>query len=143
MVRSNVDVIVTGINYGIAAAKNATSTIPIVMVYGADPVGAGFVASLSRPGGNITGGAFEAAPEIAGKELQLLRDAAPSVARMALLWNADFPGIAPFANAARDAARALGVEILSAEVRRGTTLNLPSDRCSAHGSRASWSWQTP
>ena len=58
LARLKVDVILTGINQGVAAARKATTTIPIVMVYGIDPVGAGFIQSLARPGGNVTGGAL-------------------------------------------------------------------------------------
>src|SRR5215468_935128 len=87
LVQLKVDVILTGINQGVAAARKATTTIPIVMVYGIDPVGPGFIQSLARPGGNVTGGAFEAAPEIYGKKIQLLKEIKPTLARVALLWN--------------------------------------------------------
>src|SRR5437773_8727944 len=73
LVRLNVDVILTGVNQGIVAARQATKTTPIVMVYGIDPVGAGFIQSLAHPGGNITGGTFEASPLIYGKKLEYLK----------------------------------------------------------------------
>jgi putative ABC transport system substrate-binding protein len=117
LVRLKVDVILTGINQGVAAARKATITIPIVMVYGIDPVGAGFVQSLARPGGNVTGGAFEAAPEIYGKKLQLLKEIKPGLARVALLWNPAYPGSMTYMTATKDAARQLGVRFQSVEVR--------------------------
>jgi putative ABC transport system substrate-binding protein len=82
-----VDVIVATTGLGAQAAKNTTTTIPIVMVSGADPVAIGLVASLARPGGNITGLSLMNA-ELAGKQLQLLKEATASLARVAVLWNA-------------------------------------------------------
>jgi putative tryptophan/tyrosine transport system substrate-binding protein len=117
LIRLNVDVIVAGINEGIAAAKEATSTIPIVVVYGADSVGSGFIASLQRPGGNVTGGAWEASPQINGKSLGFLKEVVPSASRVAYLWNPDFPGVLPFVEAIRRAGRRLGLTLQSVEVR--------------------------
>ena len=117
LARLKVDVILTGINQGVAAARRATTTIPIVMVYGIDPVGAGFIKSLARPGGNVTGGAFEAAPEIFGKKVQLLKEINPRLARVALLWNPEYPGSTTYMKATSDAAQQLGVRFQSVEVR--------------------------
>jgi len=117
LVRLRVDVIVTGINQGVAAARKATTTIPIVMVYGIDPVGAGFIQSLARPGGNVTGGTFDAAPEIYGKKLHLLKEIKPALARVALLWNPAYPGSMTYMTATSEAARRLGVRFQSVEVR--------------------------
>jgi len=117
LVRLNVDVIVTGINQGVAAARKATTRIPIVMVYGINPVGAGFIQSLARPGGNVTGGTFDAAPEIYGKKLQLLKETKPALARVALLWNPAYPGSMAYMTATSEAARRLGVRFQSVEVR--------------------------
>jgi putative ABC transport system substrate-binding protein len=122
LARLKVDVILTGINQGVAAARKATTTIPIVMVYGIDPVGAGFVQSLARPGGNVTGGAFEAAPEIYGKKLQLLKEIKPGLTRVALLWNPAYPGSMTYMRATKDAARQLGVRFQSVEVRAASEL---------------------
>lgn len=122
LARLKVDVILTGINQGAAAARKATTTIPIVMVYGIDPVGAGFVQSLARPGGNVTGGAFEAAPEIYGKKLQLLKEIKPGLTRVALLWNPAYPGSMTYMRATKDAARQLGVRFQSVEVRAASEL---------------------
>ena len=85
LVRLRVDVIVTGSNVHVAAAKRATATIPIVMVAAGDPVGAGFVASLARPGGNITGLTTEASREIQAKNLTLLKEIVPNLSRVGLL----------------------------------------------------------
>ena len=84
------DLIVTSAPAATRAAKDATSTIPIVMVLVADPVAFGFVNSLARPGGNITGFAF-LLPEISGKRLDLLKETIPKLARVAVLWNAANP----------------------------------------------------
>jgi putative tryptophan/tyrosine transport system substrate-binding protein len=86
LVRLKVDVIVSMVTAASLAAKNATGTIPIVMVGVADPVDAGLVSSMARPGGNVTGTSSVAA-EVAGKQLELLRDIVPGVSRVAVLWN--------------------------------------------------------
>jgi len=117
LVRLQVDVIVTSSGEpAILAAKRATTTIPIVMAISADPVGSGLVASLARPGGNVTGLSI-LAPEVAGKRLQLLKDAVPRVSRVAVLWNAAYPGKALELSETQSAARALGVKLHSVEVR--------------------------
>jgi putative ABC transport system substrate-binding protein len=95
-------------------AKQATGTVPIVMITSADPVQGGLVTSLARPGGNVTGVTF-ASSELAGKRLQFLKEAAPGVTRVAVLWNPDHPdGEFP---ATQAAGRSLGVQIQSLEVR--------------------------
>jgi putative ABC transport system substrate-binding protein len=98
----------------VQAAKQATSTIPIVMVSVADPVGAGFVASLAHPGGNVTGLA-NLAQETMGKRLQLLKTAIPDAERIAILLNPGNPGNILQLQAARQPARTLRTELLSAE----------------------------
>ena len=90
LLRLKVDLIVTSAPAATRVAKEATTTIPIVMVLVADPVSFGFVASLARPGGNITGFAF-LLPEISGKRLELLKEAVPELSRVAVLWNAANP----------------------------------------------------
>ena len=87
LVRLKVDVIVAPATSGALAAKKATSTIPIVMIFPTDPVALGLVASLRRPGGNITGTTFTAGPEIFGKQLQILKETIPHASRVAVLWN--------------------------------------------------------
>ena len=89
LVRLRVDVIVTGSNPFVAAAHGATLTIPIVFVAAADPVGAGFVASLANPGGNITGLTTDASPELFAKNLGLLTEIVPSLSRVGVLRQAD------------------------------------------------------
>jgi putative ABC transport system substrate-binding protein len=83
------DLIVALPNAGVVAAKQATSTIPIVMVYVFEPVRNGLVASLARPGGNITGLTFDVGPEIVGKHLELLKQVVPSISRVAVIGNPD------------------------------------------------------
>jgi putative ABC transport system substrate-binding protein len=117
LVRLNVDVVVTGSNPVIAAVKQATATIPVVMAVSRDPVGSGFIASLARPAGNITGLANDPAPEIAGKNLQLLKEAAPRVSRVAFLWNPVPLGAGTYKNAVESTARKQGVSFQSVEVR--------------------------
>ena len=85
LVRLRVDVIVTGTNLHVAAVRHATETIPTVMVFAADPVGAGFVASLARPGGNVTGLTADASPDLWGKYLSLLKEVVPRLSRVGVL----------------------------------------------------------
>lgn len=116
LVRLKVNVIVAGGPPAIQAAKPATETIPIVMAAVADPVAAGFVASLGRPGGNITGISNMVA-EMVGKQLELLREVRPKVSRVALLGNPTNPNHGPQVRHAQDAARALGIRLQPLEVR--------------------------
>src|SRR6267143_4686180 len=116
LVHSKVDVIVAVGDPAVQAARQATSTIPIVMVAVGDAVGAGFISSLARPGGNITGlGALSV--ELSGKRLEILKQIVPSIRRVAVLWNPNNPaGILGFRET-EVAARALGVTALSIPVR--------------------------
>ena len=91
LVRLKVDVIVTAGPTDTRAAKNATSTIPIIMGFDNDPVGSGFVASLARPGGNITG-LSTLAPEMSGKRLELLKETVPKLSQLAVLGTSTEPG---------------------------------------------------
>jgi putative ABC transport system substrate-binding protein len=111
-----VDVIVSFGSAATQAAKQATTTIPIVMVAIGDPVRAGFVPSLAHPGGNITGNSVLGA-EVAAKRLQLLKLAVPSTSRVAILWNPDNPSHAAYLDECKAAAPALGVEMLFVAVR--------------------------
>jgi putative ABC transport system substrate-binding protein len=117
LVRLNVDVIVTGGNPVIAAAKQATRTIPIVMAAGRDPVGSGFIADLAKPGGNITGLTNDPSPDVHGKRLELLKEAVPRASRVAFLWNPVPPGAHVYRSALESAARKLGVTVQVVEVR--------------------------
>jgi len=116
LVRLKVDVIVTGGDREVAVAKQATTTIPIVMAPSGDPVGAGFVASLARPGGNITGVSFMS-PDLSAKQLEVLRDAVPNLSRIAVLWNASNPVKVIDFDQTRRAALALRLKVSSIEVR--------------------------
>lgn len=122
LVRSKVDVIVAGTNPAIIAAKQATTSIPIVMVIANDPVRAGFVASLAHPGGNITGLTFDVDDDIWGKRLALLKETAPKMVRVGVIWNPDYQPN-PFRWKVIDGiARQLGLTLLSAPVRRASDL---------------------
>jgi len=107
LVRLNVDVIVASDNPSIVAAQRVTKTIPIVMILATDPVGSRFVASLARPGGNITGLTVQS--EIQGKSMQLLKEALPHVSRLAVLWDHSEPERYQGARSAQVAAEALGL----------------------------------
>ncbi len=114
LVRLQVDVIVTqGVE---EAARQATSTIPIVMATSADPVATGAVASLAHPGGNVTG-LTAAGPELGPKRLELLKEALPGVSRVAVLWDSSDRGKAVEMRGIEAAARTLGVQVQSLEVR--------------------------
>ena len=111
------DMLVTGLGEpAILALKNATKTIPIVMLVSADPVGAGLVATLSRPGGNVTGMSLLAA-EMGGKRLEILKQAVPRVARVAVLWNAAYQSKSDEFRDTQATAVALKVTLKSIEVQ--------------------------
>jgi putative ABC transport system substrate-binding protein len=117
LVRLRVDWIVAPINPQIAAAKQATSTIPIVMVHGADPVEAGYIASLAHPGGNVTGFTFEAGTEMEGKRLEILKEIVPGLSRVAILRQVVGAGSAETFAGIEAAARRLGVTIDVVDIR--------------------------
>ena len=111
LVRLKVDLIVSEGTQGVTAARNATETIPIVMIFVRDPVGNGLIASLARPGGNVTGMSGSAGLEIVAKQLELLKETVPKIRRVAILSN---PANAYHQLAIREvnvAARSLGVEL--------------------------------
>jgi putative ABC transport system substrate-binding protein len=117
LVERKVDVIVAPAGSAALAAKNATSSIPIVMIFAPDPVETGLVASLRRPGGNITGTTFTPGPEIFGKQLQILKEAVPHASRVAVLSN---PADASFALQVRQVeatARSLGIRLQHVDAR--------------------------
>jgi putative ABC transport system substrate-binding protein len=118
LVRLQVDVIVARIAPAVRAAKQATSTIPIVMAHGGhDPVEAGFVASLARPGGNVTGVSMGIGEQFAEKWVELLKEAAPQVSRVAVLWDPNRPAMRAILTATDRAARALGLRVQLLEAR--------------------------
>jgi len=117
LVRLKVDVIVSVVTQATVAAKNATRTIPIVLVAAGDPVGSGLVPNLARPGGNVTGPSSMYA-DLAGKQLELLMKTAPKVSRVAVLWNpANAVWQAQMLRQTENAARALGLQRQLLEVR--------------------------
>jgi len=116
-VRLKVDVIVTHSAELVVAAKQATSVIPIVFGLAADPVGSGLVASLARPGGNVTGLSVQGT-DLAGKRFELLREIVPGLRWLAVIANADASGAVLEMREAQAAARALGLEVATPEIRR-------------------------
>jgi putative tryptophan/tyrosine transport system substrate-binding protein len=117
LVRLKVDVIVTSTDQGIAAVKQETQTIPIVMANSTDPIGTGFVASLARPGGNVTG-LSSVSPELSAKRLELLKEAVPRLSRVAIVWNPDVRGAVLEYKETESAARSLHLQLQSVEVNR-------------------------
>ena len=115
-VRLKVDVIVTN-GPAVATLKQATSVIPIVFAVALDPVGGGLVASLAQPGGNVTGQSTQQS-DLAGKRVELLRDVVPRLRRLAIILNVDYPSAVLEMGEVQAAARALGIEVATLEIRR-------------------------
>src|SRR5262245_962774 len=116
MVRLKADIIIVTTTPAALAAKKATQTIPIIIPTALDPVETGLVASLARPGGNITG-LSSLAPELSGKRLELLKEVVAGLTRVAVLWNPANPANASVWKETQAAARALGLQLQSHEVR--------------------------
>jgi putative tryptophan/tyrosine transport system substrate-binding protein len=121
-VRRKVDVIAAYSTPAVRAALDATKSIPVVMSGVVDPVATGLVASLGRPGGNVTGLSLMA-PEIIGKQMQLLKELMPRVSRIAVLWNPANPSGAPQLQEAEISARALRVQLQPLEARDAKDLD--------------------
>src|SRR5262245_54292462 len=119
-VRLKVDVIVTA-GPPVFAAKKATSVIPIVFATVADPLSTGLVASLARPGGNVTGLSVTS-PELAGKRLELLREAIPSLRQLAIMANADYPPSMRELGEVEAAAHPLGIETIALKIRQAADI---------------------
>ena len=132
LVRRDVDVIVTGGPTATRAAKQATSRIPIVMVFDPDPVQAGFVASLAQPGGNITGNS-SVSPELIGKQIELLKAVVPRMSRVAILGNSMEPGNVLTLKAAEAAAGALGLQLVPLDARGPSDIEPALDVASKAG----------
>jgi putative tryptophan/tyrosine transport system substrate-binding protein len=115
-VRLKVDVIVTN-GPAVATLKQATSVIPIVFAVALDPVGGGLVASLAQPGGNVTGQSTQQS-DLAGKRVELLRDVVPRLRRLAIILNVGYPSAVLEMGEVQAAARALGIEVATLEIRR-------------------------
>jgi putative ABC transport system substrate-binding protein len=151
LVRLKVDVIVASPTPAAVAAKNATGTIPIVMVNTADPVGLGLVSSLARPGGNVTGLSWSVGLETIGKGLELIKETIPSVRRVAVLSNPANPAQTLAVRDVKVAARSLGVQLQLLEARgpdefdgafaamarerAGALLVMPDSMLVSHGAR--------
>jgi putative ABC transport system substrate-binding protein len=117
VVRLGVDVILSLSNPFTLAAMKATTTIPIVIATGVDPVAAGLVASLARPGGNVTGLAVDAGGEILGKRFELLKETLPNLSRLGILWNPDVAFIRNRQTSMAETARTLGLTTIPVEAR--------------------------
>jgi len=120
LVRLKVDIIVAPATPAAAAAKNATGTIPIVMIGVGDPVGTGFIASLARPGGNVTGSSYFVGLEIYSKQLELLKETVPKVRRVAILSNPTNPAHPSWMREIKGAGGSLGVQLQFLEARGPT-----------------------
>jgi len=131
LIRLGVDVLVVGGTVSAQSAKAVTTTVPIVFTQAGDPVGSGLVASLARPGGNATG-LSNLTSELGGKQLELLKAAVPQISRVTVLYNPGNPAAGPGLNRAREAARALAVELQVLEVRQ------PNELTSAFSALAAW-----
>jgi putative ABC transport system substrate-binding protein len=132
LVRLQVDVIVTGGDNAARVALQATRTIPIVIAGGGDPVGLGLVASLARPGGNITGLSMLRI-DLAGKRLEILKEAVPTASRVAVLFNPASIGAVLQWRETEGAARALGVQLHALEVRHADELEQAFDTATSEG----------
>jgi len=117
LVRRNVDVIVAPAASAALAAKRATSTIPIVMIFPNDPVGEGLVSSLRRPGGNVTGTTNIAISDMLGKRLQILREAVPTATRVAMVYDPTDQTSVPPQKSFEAVGRSLGIQLQYVEVR--------------------------
>ena len=117
LVQAGVDVVVTATNPTTAAMMKATSTVPIVMAVGVEPVSAGLVAGITRPGGNVTGLTFDVDPtQLASKRLEILKELVPSLARAAVLWNPTYGPAGLRFKGTEAAGRKLGIAVISARV---------------------------
>jgi putative ABC transport system substrate-binding protein len=122
-VRLKVDVIVTSGTSQVLAAKRVTSVIPIVFATAGDPVGTGLVTSLARPGGNVTGLSNQML-DLEGKQLELLREVVPNLRRLAIIGNVDNPANVIVIGEVQAAARMLGLEVVTLEIRRAEDIAL-------------------
>ena len=115
----------------VLATKRATSSIPIVFGLAADPVGSGLVASLAHPGGNVTGLSVHFT-DLAGKRLELLREAVPHIRRLAIMANAKAPGAVLEMQEVQAAARALGIQVATTEVQQANDIGRAFERAQHH-----------
>ena len=138
LVHLNLDVIVTGGSGATRPLKQATSTIPIVMAQDQDPVGNGFVATLARPGGNITG-LSRLAPELSGKQVELLKEVVPNLSRLAILGNSTGPAGAEAISKVEIASAALGIRLQYLAIRGPSDFETAfRDASKGHADAALW-----
>jgi putative ABC transport system substrate-binding protein len=135
LIRLKVDVIVTAGSIDTDAAKRVTATIPIVMTQDNDPVGSGFVATLARPGGNITG-LTNISPELSGKRLELLKEVVPRLSRVAIFGNEANPGNVQALKETEDTARAIGIKPQHLEVQKADDIESAFKAASREQSQA-------
>jgi putative ABC transport system substrate-binding protein len=129
LVRDNVDVIVLGTSAAVRPAQQVSKTTPIVMAYSTDPVGSGFVASFSEPGGNVTGLAGSSA-DTSPKHLELILKVVPALSRIGLIGNPDNPNQSPILKSTQDAANKIGLASLPVDVRKPEDLDFAFARLS-------------
>jgi putative tryptophan/tyrosine transport system substrate-binding protein len=137
LIRSNIDVLVAVTTNAALAAKKATRTIPIVFMGVTDPVTAGLVESLARPGGNSTG-ITNIAATLTGKRLELLKEAMPNVTRVAVLWDPKAPGSIPQWKESQSPARQLGLRLHSLEVSSADRFEAAFEEARKAGNSAVW-----
>jgi ABC-type uncharacterized transport system substrate-binding protein len=130
-IRLNVDVLIMSGTANVIAAKRATSVIPIVFALAGDPVGTGLVASLARPGGNVTGLSVEG-PDLAGKRIEVLREVVPGLRRLGFLVHPDNPPIVAEMRVAQAAAHTLGIEIVGLEIREADDIEPAFEMLKGH-----------
>jgi len=117
LVQAGVDVVVTATNPTTAAMMKATSSVPIVMAVGVEPVSAGLVASIARPRGNVTGLTFDVDPtQLTAKRIEILKELVPALARVAVLWNATYGPAGLRFTGTEAAGRKLGIAVISVRV---------------------------
>lgn len=132
---TKVDLIVAARNLEVQAAKRATTTIPIVMMLGVAPVETGLIATLARPGGNVTGTTTRT-PALAGKQIEILRDTVPGLKRIAILFASFYPGVALYAREAERVCSALGVSSVLVPVHSPDRLDIAMRVINSSGSDA-------
>jgi putative tryptophan/tyrosine transport system substrate-binding protein len=135
LVALKVDVIVTGGNESIRAVQNKTSAIPVVMAFGGDPVGSGFVANLARPGGNITG-LTSISQQLVGKRFEILAEVIPGLSHVAILWSPENPLRGDSLKEMNDAAKAAGIGLQNFEVKNLADLERAFITLRQRGARA-------
>ncbi len=143
LVNSGVEVVLVGGELSAHAVKSAKPDLPIVMVWSLDPVGQKLAASLARPGGTVTGLTFHTGTELAAKELQLIKEAVPTISRIALVWDPASVGQAAYARRVGEASKSLGLEMSMVEVRSAADVTPALDGLRKSRPNALWIWGSP